>query len=92
MTPEENIQSALYLKFDVQSQCRHEHWTAVLIVSAIIDVLQARSKVNSAPDMRRVVGFHNVFAAIAKRAVAQQETQSSIGKINLMVLANAVGD
>src|SRR5690349_8854372 len=42
--------------------------------------------------MRGVVRFNSLFTAITNRAVSQQEAQSAIGKVNLMVLANAIRD
>src|SRR5438067_13342632 len=82
----------LCLEFQMQSQRRHEHWPAILVIARIVDVLEARSDIDSTPHVGSIVGFHDVFAAIAKRTVTEQETQPAIGEINLMVLANSIGD
>src|SRR2546430_8315088 len=37
---------------------------------------------DSTPHVGSIVGFHDVFAAIAKRTVTEQETQPAIGEIN----------
>jgi hypothetical protein len=40
-------------------------------------VLQIRGDVNAAPDVRRVVSFDDVLAAIIERAVASQKTEAA---------------
>ncbi len=52
----------------------HKHRTAVTIVSGINDVLQAWSDVDAAPDMRGVIGLHDVFASVVQPTVAEQKT------------------
>ena len=64
----------------MQSQRRHEHWPAILVIARIVDVLEARCDVGSSPHVGSIVGFHDVFAAIAKRTVTQQETEPAIAR------------
>src|SRR5215831_7090544 len=84
--------TVLQLEFHMQSQGRHEHRTAILVIARMVDVLEARSEVDSPPHVGSIVGFHDVLAAIAKRAVTQQETQPAVAKVNLVILANSIGD
>lgn len=57
-------------EFGVKPQRRHEYWAAVPVVARIIDMLQPRRDVNTAPNMCGVIGFYDIFASVAKRAVA----------------------
>lgn len=82
----------IYLEFRVEAQRWHRHRTAIAIISGIVDVLCAKSEVNATPKMRGVVSFHNVFGPITKCAITQQKAETAIGKINLMIFADAVGD
>src|SRR5215469_2061833 len=70
----------------------HGDRAAITVIPGIVDVLHARSYVNSAPNVRGVVGFHDVFTAITKCAITEQETESAIGEVNLMIFADAIGD
>src|SRR6516164_8017161 len=76
----------------MQSQGWHEHWPAILIIAWIVDVLQTRGDVDSAPNVGGIIGFHDVFAAITERAVTEQEAESSVGKINLMIFRDVIGN
>jgi hypothetical protein len=58
----------------VHSERGHKHRTAVAIVPRIGDALQAGSHVEAAPDVGCVIALNDIFTAIMKRAVTEQET------------------
>ena len=78
-------------EFKMQFERRHQHGAAIPVIARVVDVLEAGSHIDSAPNVRRVIGFDDVFSAITKRAITEQETESPIGEINLMVFANSIG-
>ena len=53
------------LELYVSAERGDEDGAAVAVVAGIIDVLQAGSEVNASPDMGCVIGFDNIFAAVA---------------------------
>jgi hypothetical protein len=73
-------------------QAGDNYRAAVAVVAGIDDVLHSRREIDSAPDMRRIVGLENVFAAVVQMAIAEEETQSTIGQIILMVFLDSVGE
>ncbi len=69
-----------------------EDGAAVAVVAGIVDVLQAGGEVNAAPDVGCIVGFDDIFAAIVEAAIAEQEAESAIGEVILVVLLDSIGD
>ena len=70
----------------------HKHRTAVAIVTRIGDALQTRSHIEAAPDVGCVIALNDIFAAIMQRTVTQQETQSSVCQVVLVIPGNSAGD
>ena len=42
--------------------------------------------------MRGVISFHDIFAAIPKAAITEQEAEPAIREVNLVIFADSVGD
>ena len=55
---------SLASEFDVCTEGWDQNRAAILVVSRMVEVLQVRAQVDSAPDMRRVISLHQVFAPI----------------------------
>src|SRR6202007_1601527 len=69
----------------------HQHRSAVSIVSRIIYVLEARRNIDTPPQVRGVIGLEDVFPAIIEPAVTEEEAQSAVSKIDLVVLGDGIG-
>ncbi len=52
---------------------RHNHRSAVAVVTRIVDVLHPSRRVEPAPEMQRVVGFFDGFASIIETAIANKK-------------------
>ena len=76
----------------MQSEAGDKHRAAIAVVAGILDMLQVRGCVNSAPDMRGVVGLDNIFATVIQTAVSEKKAQASVGEIKLMIFADGVRD
>ena len=72
------------------SQAGHDHRSAVAIISRIVDVLHAGSKIDSAPGVDGVIRFHDILAAVIEAAIAQQKTFAAIREIHLMIFFDAI--
>src|ERR1700758_4239658 len=78
------------LKFQVKPERRHEHRTAIAVVSRICYVLEARGNIDSAPDMGGVIGLHDRLAAIAQVAIPEQEAEPTKTQVFLMIFADPI--
>src|SRR5271166_6590443 len=76
----------------MSAERRHNHWTAIAVVSGMVDVLHAGSKINAAPHVDRVIRFHDVLPTIVQFAVAEQKAEPAIGEVGLMIFLDCVGD
>lgn len=45
------------LEFKVQAEARYDDWTAVPVITWVVDVLHARRDINSSPHMGGVIGL-----------------------------------
>src|ERR1700693_1370605 len=54
--------------------------------------LEAGGEVNAAPDVDRVVGFQNIFAAVVESSIAEEEAEAAIGEVVLVILLDGVRD
>jgi len=72
-------------EFDVGAEGGDQDWAAVAIVARILNVLNAGGEVDSAPDVKRVIGFDSVFATVVQVAVSEKEAESSIGEVSLVI-------
>ena len=59
------------LQFDVQSQHRHDYRSAVTIVAGIVDVLQSKRRVKSAPNVKCVVALHDILTPVIQSAIPE---------------------
>ena len=55
----------VHSEFQVKPEGWHQHGAAVTIVSRVDDILQARSHVDTAPNVCVVERFDNIFATVA---------------------------
>jgi hypothetical protein len=55
-------------------------------------MLQARSHVDATPNVCGVIGFDNVFAAIVEPTVTDEEAESSISEIGLVILITNISN
>ena len=78
------------LELHMGAERGHNHRPAIAVVSRIVDVLHARSHVNAAPHVDRVVGLHDVLATVVQLAIAEQKTEAAIGEIDLVIFAIAL--
>jgi hypothetical protein len=58
------------LEFEMEAQCGHEHRSSVAVIAGIVDMLKPEGWINAAPDMKRVIRFDDVFAAVVEPAVS----------------------
>jgi hypothetical protein len=63
--------SYVELKLEVQAQRRHKHGAAVAVVTGIIDMLQPKRWIDSAPCVERVKRFNDIFSAVVQTAIPQ---------------------
>ena len=66
---------------------RHNHRPAIAVVSGIVDVLHARSQVNAAPHVDRVVGLDDVLPAVVQLAIAEEKAEATIGEVDLVIFS-----
>jgi hypothetical protein len=64
----------LRLELNVCPERRHHYRPAVAVVAGIVDVLRPRSKIDSAPHVQRVIGFHDILPPVVQPAIAEQKT------------------
>ena len=76
----------------MQPQGGHDHWTAIPVVAGIVDVLKARSHIDTAPEVCGLIGLHDFFTAILEGSITEEEARASISKIDLVILADGIGD
>src|SRR5882762_1988113 len=74
----------------MEPQGRHDYRSPVLVVARIVDVLQAKRRIKSPPNMERVISFDNVLAAVIESAVAEKKTGTTESEIFLVVSRDAV--
>src|SRR5208282_5703036 len=74
----------------MSTQGRHHHRPTVAVVARIVDVLHSGGDINSAPNMCRVIRFDNIFPPVAQPAVPQQETETAIREVYLMIFLDPV--
>jgi hypothetical protein len=67
--PEQHLERA-NLEFEMEAQCGHKHRSSVAVIAGIVDVLKPEGRINAAPDMKRVIRFDDVFAAVIEPAVS----------------------
>src|SRR6202166_4803974 len=60
-------------EFDVGAEGGNQDRAAVAVVAGVLNVLNAGSEVDSAPDVDRVIGFDNVFTTVVEVAVSEKE-------------------
>jgi hypothetical protein len=73
------------LELHVEAQRRHKDGAAIPVVSRIVDVLPPQRRIYSAPDVERVIGLDNIFAAVIQAAITQKKTRSAQRQIFLVV-------
>ena len=61
-------------ELDVQPDGRHDHRTAVAVISWIGDVLNVEGRKNTASEAGCVIGLDYFFKAIAQSSVTEQKT------------------
>src|SRR5580692_846871 len=76
----------------MRAERRHNHRPAGAVVSRIVDVLHARSHVNAAPHVNRVIRLYDVLAAIVQFAIAEEKAEATIGEVGLVIFADRIGD
>src|SRR5260370_42220751 len=64
-----------HLELQMQAQRRHDYRSPVPVISGIVDVLHAKRRINTPPDMKRVITFDDVLAPVVQASVAQQKAQ-----------------
>jgi hypothetical protein len=57
------------LKFEMKSKRWNKYWTAVAVIAGVVGVLQVGGEVDSAPNVNRLIGFDDVFAAVAQPSI-----------------------
>src|SRR5208283_5840347 len=57
------------LELNVCPERRHHYRPAVAVVAGIVDVLRPRSKIDSAPHVQRVIGFHDILPPVVQPAI-----------------------
>ncbi len=80
------------LEVDVHADGFDQHRAAVLVVAGMIDELQVKRVVDSAPGVQVVVALEDVFAGVVQVAVAQQKAQAAIAQIVLVIALDGVRD
>src|SRR5216683_667247 len=79
-----------HLELQMQAQRRHDYRSAVPVISGIVNVLQAKRRINTPPDMKRVITFDDVLAPVVQASFAQQKAQAAQREVLLMVPRDAV--
>lgn len=60
----------LRLELHVRAERADKNRPAVAIVTGIVGVLKIRCDVDPAPDVKSVIPFHDILAAVVERAIA----------------------
>jgi len=47
--------------------------------------------VDTSPDVGGIVDLNNIFAAVVKPAIAEEEAEAAVGEVGLMILSDGVG-
>ncbi len=71
--------------FQVQSEGRNVHRTAILVESRIDDVLKSWRCIYSTPEVGSVVSLEDIFATVGEGAVADDESVTAVGQVGLMI-------
>src|SRR5581483_3178732 len=79
-------------QIDVQPEARHDHWPAVAVVARIVDVLHVESGEDALPQVEVVERLEDVLAPVVEGSVAEQEAESTVREVELVVAPDAVGD
>src|SRR5882762_6458884 len=74
----------------MEPQRRHDHRSPVPVVAWIVDMLQAKRRINSPPNMQRVISFDNVLATVIETPIAEKKTGTAEGEIFLVVSRDTV--
>src|SRR5262245_21701370 len=77
---------------DVKPKHLDDDRSAVSVVARMIDALQTGRDRESTPEAGRIVGFDDVFAAVAERAVAEEEPLAAEPQILAVRRRQTVGD
>ena len=72
-------------KLHVQPKRGGKHRAAIAVVAGAVDILRVERREDAAPHVQRVVGFHDVLAAVVQIAVAEQEAEAAQGQIFLVL-------
>jgi len=78
------------LELQVQAQRGHYYRSAVPVVAGIVDVLHSGRHVDSAPNVRRVVGLDGVLPPVIQLAITQEETKPAVRQIDLVIFLDPV--
>src|SRR5215472_12548692 len=76
----------------MNAEAGHHYRATVAVVARISDVLQARRRVDSPPDMGCVVRLQNVFTPVIQTSVAEKKAETAGGKVDLVIFANRICD
>src|SRR5438309_10655957 len=74
----------------MEPQRRHNHRSPVSVVAWTVDVLQAKRRINSPPNMQRVISLDNVLATVTETPIAEKKTGATEGEVFLVVSRDAV--
>ena len=67
----EPLRRSQHSEFQVRPHARDQHGAAIAVVARVVHVLKVWTKIDSTPNVRRIVSLDDVFAAVIQRAVAQ---------------------
>src|SRR5450755_1708690 len=76
----------------MKAQAGHADGAAVAVIARVVDVLVIDGEVKSPPGVDGVERFLDGFASVVQAAVAENESQTAVGQISLVVRADSVGD
>src|SRR5882762_1480551 len=78
------------LELQMQAQAWHDYRSPVPVVAGIVDVLQAKRRINSPPHVECVVGLDDILAAVIETPIAEKKTGAAEREVFLVVTRDAV--
>src|SRR5262249_15363805 len=76
----------------MKPQRRHDHGTAVAIVTRVRYALKVYRSVHSAPDLERIVGFYDSLSRIVQLAIPKQNALSTQSQVFTMIARESIRD